>query len=170
MELMQMESSHEFDFEIVNSKVRVIADELIKKYEELHHIDVGKILFIVNHKSAGSKKSITLARTSRLPDKWRDILYQLGAASYEYVIEFYGKTTSMLDEAQMIALIYSELRRIGPEGKILTPDTLGWWQVLRGVGRHWFYPDSTCPNLLDDTVNWKLLMGDDFEPPRTADL
>lgn len=165
-----MNASHEFDFEIVNSRVRPIADELIKKYDELHHIDPNKILFIVNHKSAGSKKTVTLARTARVPDKWRDLLYQLGAASYEHMIEFYGKTTSMLDENQMTALIYSELRRIGPEGQILTPDTHGWWQVLRGVGRHWFYPDSTCPDLLDDAVDWKRLMGDDFEPPRTSDL
>jgi hypothetical protein len=23
----------------------------------------------------------------------------------------------------------------------------------------WFYPDNTCPNLLDEGVDWKKLMG-----------
>ena len=164
-----MESSHEFDYEICNSRIRPIADGLVKKYEELRHIDVEKILFLVNHKSAGSKKRIVLARTARVPEKWRDVLFQLGACSYFYIVEFFGKTTSCLDENQMTALVYRELRRIGPEGQIITPDIHDWWQVLMGLGRHWFYPDSTCPNLLDDSVDWKKLMGTNYEPPRTPD-
>ena len=59
-----MEPAHEFDFEICNSRMRPLADELIKKYEELRHLDASKILFVVNHKSAGSKKTLVLARTS----------------------------------------------------------------------------------------------------------
>lgn len=164
-----MESSHEFDYEICNSRIRPIADELIKKYEELRHIDVDKILFVVNHKSAGSKKRIVLATTTRVPEKWRDVLYQLGAASFFYIIEFYAKTTASLDENQMVALVYRELRRIGGEGQIVAPDVHDWWQVLMGLGRKWFYPDATCPNLLDDNVDWKKLMGNSYEPPRPQD-
>ncbi|MDR3255057.1 MAG: hypothetical protein LBT31_05780 [Synergistaceae bacterium] len=164
-----MEASHEFDFEICNSRITPIADELVKKYEELRHIDVSKILFLVNHKSGGSKKNIVLARTGRVPEKWRDVLFQLGACSYFYLIEFYGKTTACLDENQMTALLYRELRRIGPEGQIIAPDVHDWWQVLIGLGRHWFYPDVTCPNLLDDAVDWKKLMGNSYEAPRPTD-
>lgn len=160
-----MEHSHEFDFEIVNSKMRPIADGLIKKYDELHHIDLEKILFVVNHKSAGSKKRVVLANTTRIPTKWGDVLYQLGAVRYEFMIEFYAKTTSVLDQNQMIALVYSELRRIGPEGEIIAPDTHDWWQLLNGLGRHWFYPDASCTNLLDENVTWKKLMGDRYEEP-----
>ncbi len=163
---MMMESSHEFDHEICNDRIRPIADALVKKYEELRHIDASKILFIVNHKSAGSKKRIVLARTRRMPEKWRDILFQLGACSYFYVIEFIGKTTACLDENQITALVYRELRMIGAEGNIVTPDTNDWWQIITGLGRHWFYPDSTCPNLLDKGQDWKKLMGDKYEPPR----
>lgn len=165
--MFDLESSHEFDFEIVNSRIKPIAEALIKKYEELRHIDPDKILFIANHKSAGSKNSIVLAKTSKVPEKWRDILYQLGAVGYFYVIEFYGKTTSVLDEHQMTALVYKELRRIGPEGQMLPPDTHDWWQMLIGLGRKWYYPDASCPDLLDDSVDWKKLMGDRFEPPRS---
>lgn len=164
-----MEPAHEFDFEICNSRMRPLADELIKKYEELRHLDASKILFVVNHKSAGSKKTLVLARTSRVPERWRDVLFQLGACSFFHMVEFYGKTTSCLDENQMVALLYRELRRIGPEGQILTPDVHDWWQVLMGLGRYWFYPDSTCPNLLDENVDWKKLMGANYEPPRQFD-
>lgn len=164
-----MEPAHEFDFEICNSRMRPLADELIKKYEELRHLDASKILFVVNHKSAGSKKTLVLARTSRVPERWRDVLFQLGACSFFHMVEFYGKTISCLDENQMVALLYRELRRIGPEGQILTPDVHDWWQVLMGLGRYWFYPDSTCPNLLDENVDWKKLMGANYEPPRQFD-
>ena len=85
------------------------------------------------------------------------------------MVEFYGKTTASLDENQMTALIYRELRRIGPEGQINPPDIHDWWQVLIGLGPHWFYPDAVIPNLLDDSVDWKKLMGNSYEPPRSPD-
>ena len=72
----------EFDYEICNSRIRPIAEALIAKYDELRHIDPDKILFLVNHKSSGSKKQMVLARTSRISPKWTEILYQLGACSY----------------------------------------------------------------------------------------
>jgi hypothetical protein len=162
-ELSLLAESHEFDCEICNARMRPIADSLIKKYRELSHIPLESILFIVNHKYSGSKKKITLARTARVPEKWRDILFQLKAVSYSYIMEFFGKTTACLDENQMIALVYRELRRIGPEGEIMAPDTNEWWQVLMGLGRHWFYPDMSCPNLLDDKVDWRSLLGSNYD-------
>ena len=164
-----MVNSHEFDYEICNGRVKPVADQLIKKYEELRHIDSSKILFVVNHRSGGGKRRIVLAKTTRVTDKWRDVLYQLGACSYFYVIEFIGKTTACLDENQMTALIYRELRMIGPEGQIVAPDINDWWQVLSGLGRHWFYPDSSCPNLLDENVDWRKLMGENYEAPRAVE-
>ena len=38
-------SDREFDFEICNSRMRPIAEALVKKYEELKHVDPSKILF-----------------------------------------------------------------------------------------------------------------------------
>jgi hypothetical protein len=162
-ELSPLAESHEFDYEICSARIRPIADSLIKKYNELSHIPLESILFVVNHKYSGSKKKITLARTARVPEMWRDILFQLKAVSYSYIMEFFGKTTACLDENQMIALVYRELRRIGPEGEIVAPDTNEWWQVLMGLGRHWFYPDTSCPNLLDDKVDWKSLLGNNYD-------
>lgn len=153
----------EFDYEIVNNKIYPIAEQLIRKYDELHHIAPDKILFVVNRKSGGGKKQITLAKTSKISPKWTEILYQLGACPYFYIIEFYAKTTSAMDESQLVALVYRELRRIGPEGDLLAPDVADWYQLLMGLGRKWFYPDASCPNLLDDNVDWKRLMGSYYE-------
>lgn len=161
---------HEFDYEICNSRMRPLAEALVDKYEELRYIEPSKILFIINHKSGGgNKKKITLAKTSRISPKWTELLFQLGACSFFHVVEFYSKTTSSLDENQMVALLYRELRTIGPEGQIVPPDVHDWWQILMGLGRYWFYPDHSCPNLLDDTVDWKKLMGSYYEEPRLPD-
>ena len=166
---MTEKAGPEFDYEICNNRIRPIAEALIAKYEELRHIDPDKILFLVNHKSSGSKKQMVLARTGRISPKWTEILYQLGACSYFYTIEFYAKTTAAMDESQIVALVYRELRRIGTEGEILIPDVHDWWQILMGLGRKWFYPDSTCPNLLDEDVDWKKLMGQYYEKAGSAE-
>jgi hypothetical protein len=155
----------EYDYEIVNSKIKPIAEALIRKFDELSHLNPDSILFIRAHKG-GSKKTVTLARTSRISEKWRDLLEQIGAASYTHTVEFMDKATVCLDENQMVALVYRELRQIAPEGEIRNPDIHEWWQILMGLGRRWFYPDESCPNLLDDEVDWKKLMGSSYEPPR----
>ena len=148
---------NEYDYEIVNSRVAPVAEKLVKKYDELSHIRVNDIMFIVNHKTSGGKKRITLARTRKIPDKWRDLVFQLGSSAYSHMIEFIGKTTATLDENQITALIYRELRMIDTEGGIVLPDTNDWWTVIAGLGRHWFYPDSSCPDLLDEKTDWKSL-------------
>ena len=50
---MSVKTDAEFDYEICSSRIRPIAEALIKKYDELHHIDPDKILFVVNLKSKG---------------------------------------------------------------------------------------------------------------------
>ena len=161
---MDEKQEAEFTYEIVNNKLRPIADRLVEKFDELHHIDVEKILFVLNYKSAKNKRRITLANTARVPEKWAQLLYQLGGYNYKFVIEIYAKTTAAFDENQMVALLYRELRRIGMNGEILTPDVQDWWQMLMGLGRKWFYPDASCPNLLDDENSWKKLMGSYYSP------
>ena len=156
-------SDHEFDFEICNSRIRPIAEALVKKYEELKHVDPSKILFVVNHKSGGSGAS---AATSKVPFKRTELLFQLGACSYFYMVEFYSKKTSLLDDNQMTALLYRELRKIDSYGEIVKPEVNEWWTLLMGLGKDWCLPDKTCPNLLDDDTDWKRLMGSYYEKPK----
>lgn len=162
---MPEENGSEFEYEICNNRMRSVAEALVKKYDELHHIDVDKILFVVNHKGA-NKKHIVIAKTTKIPPKWTELLYQLGSCSYFYMIEIYAKMTADFDESQMVALMYRELRRIGPEGELLVYNVNDWWQMLMGLGRDWYYPDKSCPNLLDDGVDWKKLLGQRYEDVR----
>ena len=160
-----MVDSTEGAYEICSSRIKPLAEALIRKYDELRHIEVDRILFLLNRRSAGSKKRVILAKTAKVPPNWQEILYQLGAMDFAFVMEFYEKTTSVLDENQMVALVYRELRRIGREGDVAPPDVHEWYNVLMGLGRHWFYPDHTCPNLLGDDVDWRKLMGSAYEQP-----
>lgn len=75
-------------------------------------------------------------------------------------------SSSTTDESQVVAVVYHSLRKIGPEGEILTYDVQDWWQILMEPGRKWFYPDNTCPNLLDENVDWRKLMGAYYEDIR----
>ena len=159
-----MEPSGASTLDLCGSRIRPIAERLIQKYDELRHIDPSTILFVLNRKGGG-KKRVVLAKTTKVPEKWQEILYGLGSFDFTVLMEFYEKTTACLDENQMVALVYRELRKIGREGDVAPPDVHEWWNVLEGLGRHWFYPDQTCPNLLDDDVDWKKLMGPNFEPP-----
>jgi hypothetical protein len=165
---MDSEREREYDYEIVNDRIKPIAWALVRKYGELKHIDPSAIMFVANHKSGAGRKKIILARTRKIPDKWRDALCQTGTDSprYEHMIEFIAKATACLDENQVTALVYRELRMIDADGAIIPPDTNDWWTIIAGLGRDWFYPDSTCPNLLDAAADWKSLMGDSYEPPR----
>lgn len=47
----------------------------------------------------------------------------------------------------------------------MPPDVHDWYQMIQGLGRHWFYPDATCPDLLAEGVDWKKLMGSLYEAP-----
>lgn len=155
---------NEYDFEVCNSKMRPIAEALVKKYEELKYVDPSKILFVLNSKS----KSADLASTAKIPHKWTEILFQLGACSFFHIIEFYEKTTSILDDNQITALLYRELRKITADGDVSKPDVNDWWTLIAGVGKNWHLPNSSCPNILDESADWKTLMGSYYEEPKKA--
>ncbi|HQF91967.1 MAG TPA: putative metallopeptidase [Synergistaceae bacterium] len=159
-----------FGFEVCNERFRPMAEALRRKYEELRHVDPESVLFLMNRKSLGKqKKRVVLARTSKVPPKWQEVLYQLGGGSYFFMVEFYEKSLEPLDQAQITALIYHELRKITPEGGVVPPDVHDWYQMIQGLGRHWFYPDATCPDLLAEGVDWKKLMGSFYEAPHPSE-
>ena len=74
---------------IVNRKIPPYAEQLIKNKPRLVYAD--KILFDANNKSGGIKKNKTLAKTSKIPPKRTEILYQFGACEHFYIIEIYAK-------------------------------------------------------------------------------
>jgi predicted metallopeptidase len=154
--------NNDYDYEIVNDRMSPIAEKLVEKYGELKHIKVDEILFVLNCKSAGSKKRLVLARTGKIPAKWHDLLLQSGDVAYTHMIEFYEKPTSILNQNQMTALVYHELAHIDQDGEIKYHDTEDWWHVIQGLGREWFFPSATCPDLLADDVNWETLLREEY--------
>ncbi len=155
-----------FSFEVCTPKYKPVAQKLIEKFDELRHVDPQSLLFVMNKKGSGKhNKKVILAKTSKVPPKWQEIMFQLGSPSYFYLIEFFEKSVAVLDENQMTALIYRELRRIDLNGNIGNPDIHEWYQIFVGLGRHWFYPDATCPDLLAEEVDWHNLMGSYYEQP-----
>ena len=158
-----MKKTDEFDYEIVNGRMRPIAEKLIAKYNELKHINADNVLFVLNRKKSGSRKRLVLAQASRISPKWRDLLFQISDTEYTHVIEFYEKPTSALNQNQMTALVYHELAHIDPDGGMLYHDTEDWWRMIAGLGRNWDYPDATCPDLLANDVNWETLLGEEYK-------
>lgn len=157
---MPIRTGSEFDFEVCNNRIYPMAAQLVKKYEELRHIDPDKILFVVNHKSKGiSKGHRILARMRKLSPIWTELLFQIGSVSNFYMMEFFARNTEHLNESQIIAVIYHELRHIGPDGKLVSHDVQDFWNIIDGLGRHWYAEDASIPNLLDDDVSWNSLLG-----------
>lgn len=155
-----------FNFEVCNDRYKPVAEQLVEKFNELQHVDPQSILFVMNTKGKAKKgKAPILAKTSKVPPKWQEIMFQTGSPAYFYIIEFSEADTSALDENQMIALIYHELRRIDLNGNVTIPDVHDWYQLLIGLGRYWYQADATCPNLLDEAVDWQNLMGSSYEQP-----
>lgn len=115
--------SSEYDYKIISDGALSLANALVLKYKELRHIDPGAIIFVENHVSRDKKNK--LAKITKISAKWRDILWQKGAPSYFYMIEFYHRSCKELSETQKTALLYRELRRIGPEATYMsrTPPT-----------------------------------------------
>lgn len=101
--------------EIVNKKIHPYAEQLIKN--KLCHVYPDKILFNANNKSGGIKKQITLAKTSKISPKRREILYQPNTCSYVYIIEFYAKKSAATDDVRLVALICREPLQREPKGE-----------------------------------------------------
>jgi predicted metallopeptidase len=156
--------NNDYDYEIVNSRMRPIAEKLIAKYNELKHIKADNVLFVLNKKKSGGKKRLVLAKTFQISPKWQDLLFQISSTGYTHVIEFYEKPTSVLDQNQMTALVYHELAHIDPDGRMrYYHDTEDWWRMIAGLGRDWSCPYVTCPDLLADDVNWETLLGEEYK-------
>ncbi|MGE9959138.1 putative metallopeptidase [Cloacibacillus porcorum] len=143
-------SDAEFNYKIASPTIRDTAVSLVQKYDELKHLDPDNILFVVNFSTRDKKKR--LAKTSRVPVKWQEILYQKGSCSYWYMVEFFARTVNDLSAPQVTALMYRELRKIDPSVEICEPDTVDWYDLISCLGKSWADPTRSCIDLLaEDT-------------------
>lgn len=155
-----IERQHKFE-DVTSQHVETVKS-LVAKFSELQHINPEHIIVVMKEKGP---KRWTVAKVSRIPDRWIDILEQSTGRFRSFVIELYADQWLAIDASQQVLVLYRELRRINREFKVVNPDIVEWEQLYRTCGKRWAEPDQTVPNLLDDGVDWKVIMGADYVPP-----
>ena len=145
---------------LINESYRPIAVALIKKYPELKHISANSILFVEDTESFKKAKGQTVfAQIGTIPDKWSDIVYQISDLPFDYLMEIYKLNTMQMSQEQIVALIYHELRHIGPDGKIIDHEINDWVNMIEKLGVNWNATQENIPNLLDADINWDKITG-----------
>lgn len=127
--------------------------KLVNKFKELKHIDYRSILFLVDEMwEPGSAKRNWIAKTSKANA-------QLKASwGYYYIIEIRQHYTEQMDDAQVVALIYHELKHIGKAGELNDHDIEEWENMIATLGKDWMAENTSIPNILDDDfVYWSNL-------------
>jgi len=151
----------------INESYRPIAEALKEKFKELEYVPVSSIIFIDNTETKKKKNNtIIFAQVGKVPDKWKDIIYQFTGKFYSFMIEVFKENTAEMSREQIIALIYHELRHIqlvtkknGSEITIVSHEVNDWLNMINRLGLYWNSTDNNIPDLLDQEVNWDNIMG-----------
>lgn len=124
-----------------------IAHRLVEKFEELKHVKPSQILFLENTSwtpPKNSKKREAIAKISILNAQMQ------AALGYKYMIEIKGYYVEHLSKEQIVAVIYHELRHIGPEGDLLQHEIEDWDNMVATLGKDWMSLRNSIVDLLDD--------------------
>lgn len=126
------------------------ASGLLIRFHGLEAVE-KEILFLADRTSTKPKPSGS--SVMRIPEMWRDVLYQLTGNDFRYVIKFFERNLERLTPEQAAALLYHELRhiRFNPaKGRTyLDPrHDLEDWAELVPFG-DWERDGRGLPNLLD---------------------
>lgn len=138
---------------IANYLYYPVVKKLIGKFKELDHIDYGRILFLVDeYWEPGGAARNWIAKTSKANAQLKV------AWGYNYTIEIRQYYTEKMDDAQVVALIYHELRHIGTAGDLRDHDVEDWDNMLATLGKDWAEENTSIPNILeDDFAYWSNL-------------
>lgn len=155
----------------INEAYRPIAQQLKDKFPELQYVPVKHMLF-VDRQSTKQKHNnkIVCAQVSKIPARFHDIIYQLTGKYFAFMIEIFKANTAHMSRAQIVALLYHEMRHIqlvvdknGSDIKIVGHDVEDWTPMIKKMGANWNTTKRPIPNLLDDSVtDWESIEG-----PRT---
>lgn len=132
-------------FRISNYLYYPLVKKLIAKFKELEHIHYHQILFLVDEMwEPGSAKRNWMAKASKANA-------QLKASwGYDYIIEIRQHYTDHMDDAQVVALIYHELKHIGTAGELNEHDIEDFENMIATLGKDWMAENTSIPNILDD--------------------
>ena len=140
---------------IKNWIYRPIAEKLVKKFEEISHINPKKILFIEDmewEKPESLKpKKHWMARISKANKQFSEM------SGYAYILETRNYFIERMNREQIIALIYHELRHIDEWGDLQPHDIEDWDNMISTLGKDWATTKANIENLIDDDIIWREL-------------
>ena len=138
---------------IKNFAYKTLAWKLREKFDELKYINPNRILFIedMEWKKPDNDKPQWIARIS-LANK--QFAYM---TNYDYILETRNYFIERMSREQIIALIYHELRHIGPDGDIIKHDVEDWNNMIATLGTDWATTQSRIKNLIEDEIIWREL-------------
>lgn len=132
-----------------------IANKLVKKFEELKHINPKWVLFIEDmgweEPKSSKPKKYWRARISKANKQFSEM------TGYEYILETRNYYIERMQREQIIALIYHELRHIDKFGDIQPHDIEDWNNVIATLGTDWATTQAKIKDLLEDKILWKEL-------------
>lgn len=148
---------------MINESYRPIAEELQRKFKELKYVPVQSILFVDNTEQKKiTAGRIVYAEISKIPSKWQQILEQTTGYYFSYLLTVYRENTENMSRAQIVALIYHELRHLQLRSNGITivgHDIEDWQEMYSKLGHNWATTLGDIPNLLSDSVNWEKIEG-----------
>ncbi len=153
---------------LINEAYRPIAEQLKVKFEELKWAPVKSILFIDRQETKQKHANRTVfAQVSKIPNRFQDIIYQLTGRNFTFMIEVFKANTIHMTRAQIVALLYHEMRHIqlvttdtGSDIKLVGHDIEDWAQMIEKLGADWNTSKRAIPDLLDDSVtDWDSIEG-----------
>lgn len=140
---------------IKNYIYRPIAEKLIKKFDEIKHINPYKIMFIEEMEwekpNSERPKKHWMARITKANKQFAAM------SGYEYILETRNYYIERMNRQQIIALIYHELRHIDEYGDLQPHDIEDWDNMIATLGKDWATTKEEIENLIDDDIIWKEL-------------
>ncbi|KGK88016.1 putative metallopeptidase [Clostridium sp. HMP27] len=137
-----------YKYWIKNDFYRPIAQKIKDKYKEkvpeFSLINLDKILFIEDMDYVGDEVSRDdeVMWIKKLPKQVTEF------TGYKFIIESREFWMSRISKEQVVAHIYSCLRRIEDGDKLRAPDLVGWKEVIGTLGYGWETTISPIPDLL----------------------
>ncbi|WP_443660422.1 putative metallopeptidase [Clostridium algidicarnis] len=144
---------------IKNDFYKPLAQKIKDKYREdipgLSLVNLDRILWIEDMDYVGDevKRDDDVMWIKKVPKQLTEL------TGYQFIVESREFWMSRISNEQIVAHIYSCLRQIENGDKLITPDLIGWKEVIGNLGLGWQTTMTPIPNLLDgfDTEDFKML-------------
>lgn len=146
VEIKMARTKREF---IESAELYDLAEQLINKYDFLHHINIGKIYFaFCTDESTKKAKPLIMGNISS------ELAQQVSDSKYQ--IAFYLDKWEDWDEEKQLIMLFKALYSISEEfdGKLRRLDPMDPYVILKTFGLDWTLRDD-LPNLLVDPIHFQ---------------